>query len=152
MKIVCDTTEVADKIRELYRITAELEEMFPGSKFTLDGHMLGSIGEVLAADKYGLTLLDNSFETHDGKTGDGRFVQIKTTQTKRIALSSEPDYLLVIKIHSSGEWEEIYNGPGKLPWENAGKLQKNGQRAISLQKLWKLMEAVANEQKINAVK
>ena len=47
-----------EKIRELYRITAELEEKYPGRRFTPDGHLVGSIGEVYAAEKYGLTLLE----------------------------------------------------------------------------------------------
>lgn len=33
-------------IRELYKITAELEEKYPGRRFTPDGHLIGSIGEV----------------------------------------------------------------------------------------------------------
>ena len=40
-----------EKIRELYRITAELEEKYPGRCFTPDGHLVGSIGEVYAAEK-----------------------------------------------------------------------------------------------------
>ena len=35
-----------EKIRELYRITAELEKKYPGRCFTPDGYLVGSIGEV----------------------------------------------------------------------------------------------------------
>ena len=62
-------------------------------------------------------------------------MQIKATQTDRIAISSEPERLIVIKLHRDGSWEEIYNGSGAVAWNNAGKLQKNGQRPISLAKL-----------------
>lgn len=34
-------------VQRLYRITSELEELYPGRHFTPDGHMVGSIGEVL---------------------------------------------------------------------------------------------------------
>ena len=133
---------LSDKIKELYKITNELESSYPGRKFTIDGHLIGSIGEVIVAEHYGLELLRNSTETHDAVATDGKYVQIKATQINRIAISSEPDYLIVIKIFSDGSWEEVYNGPGKPVWDNAGKMQKNGQRPISLRKLRYLMNSV----------
>ena len=133
---------LSDKIKELYKITNELESSYPGRKFTIDGHLVGSIGEVIVAEHYGLELLRNSTETHDAVSAKGKYIQIKATQINRIAISSEPDYLIVIKLFSDGTWEEVYNGPGTLVWENAGKMQKNGQRPISLSKLRRLMNSV----------
>ena len=130
---------LSDKIKELYRITGELESEYPGRTFTPDGHLVGSIGEVLVAEHYGLELLPNSTKTHDAVSKDGKYIQIKATQKDSIAISSEPDHLIVIKLLSDGSWREIYNGPGKPAWDNAGKLQKNGQRPISLSKLVGLM-------------
>ena len=126
---------IPEKIKELFAVTRELEALYPGRKFTVDGHLIGSIGEVLVADKFNLTLLPNSTETHDATDGEGRLYQIKATQKDRIALSSEPEYLIFIKIFSDGKWDIIYNGTGKLVWENAGKMQKNGQRPITLSKI-----------------
>ena len=105
---------LSDKIKELYKITNELEHCYPGRKFTIDGHLVGSIGEVIVAEHYGLDLLPNSTKTHDARTNDGKMVQIKATQVKGIAISSEPDYLIVIRLLSDGSWEEIYNGPGAI--------------------------------------
>ena len=139
---------LSDKIKELYKITNELEYSYPGRKFTIDGHLVGSIGEVIVAEHYGLDLLPNSTKTHDARTKDGKMVQIKATQVKGIAISSEPDYLIVIRLLSDGSWEEIYNGPGKAAWDNAGKMQKNGQRPISLSKLRNLMGSVDINDKI----
>ena len=139
---------LSDKIKELYKITNELENSYPGRKFTIDGHLVGSIGEVIVAEHYGLDLLPNSTKTHDARTKDGKMVQIKATQVKGIAISSEPDYLIVIRLLSDGSWEEIYNGPGKAAWDNAGKMQKNGQRPISLSKLRSLMGSEAINDKI----
>ena len=104
--------------------------------------------EVLAASRYGLELLTASSEIHDAKTPDGKFVQIKATQVKSVALRSKPEHLLVLKILPDGISEEIYNGPGKLAWEHCGKMQKNGQRSITLFKLKKLMQHVLDEGKI----
>lgn len=139
---------LSDKIKELYKITNELEYSYPGRKFTIDGHLVGSIGEVIVAEHYGLELLPNSTKTHDAKTSDGKMVQIKATQVKGIAISSEPDYLIVIRLLSDGSWEETYNGPGKAAWDSAGKMQKNGQRPISLSKLRNLMNSVNINDKI----
>ena len=126
---------VAAKIKALYEISQELEALFPGRHYTPDGHMIGSIGEALAASYYGLELFPASAETHDARAADGRLVQIKATQISRISLSSEPQWLLVLRIHRNGTFSEEYNGPGKLAWEHCGKMQKNGQRPISLAKL-----------------
>ena len=142
---------LSDKIKELYKITNELENSYPGRKFTIDGHLVGSIGEVIVAEHYGLTLLRNSTETHDAVSVAGKYVQIKATQINRISISSEPDYLIVFKLFSDGSWEEVYNGPGKPVWDNAGKMQKNGQRSISLGKLRSLMSFVDNNDRFARV-
>ena len=80
--------QAAEKIKELYEISAELERLFPGRHYTPDGHMIGSIGEALAASYYGLELFPASEETHDAKAPDGRLVQIKATQINRISLTA----------------------------------------------------------------
>ena len=139
---------VAVKIKALYEISQELETLFPGRHYTPDGHMIGSIGEALAASYYNLELFTASEETHDAKAPDGRLVQIKATQINRVSLSSEPEWLLVLKIHKDGTFSEEYNGPGKLVWEHCGKLQKNGQRPISLVKLRDLQATVPQAERL----
>lgn len=135
-------------IRDLYAIKNTLEDQFPGRKFSLDGHLVGSVGEVLVAEAYGIELYPNGTETHDGKATDGREVQIKATQIDRVSISSEPEHLIVIKIHQDGTWEEIYNGPGSPVWNRAGKKQKNGQRQITISALRELMIGVTEAQRI----
>lgn len=117
---------VETKILQLYKIIDELREKYPGKRFTLDGVLLGNLGEVYAEEHYGLRLLQDSAETHDAVTTDGKNVQIKITQIKRVSLYSEPDYLLVLQVQQDGTIIEIYNGPGREPWECAGKIQKTG--------------------------
>jgi len=133
--------EVRKKVNRLIGIVRELESLYSDRKFTLDGHLVGSIGEVLAAEKYNLSLLPSSSEIHDAVDQTGRLIQIKTTQINSIALSSEPDYLLVQKLLPDGATKEIYFGPGKIIWDNCGKMQKNGQRRISLNAIKKLKKA-----------
>lgn len=139
---------VAAKIKTLYEISHDLEELFPGRHYTPDGHMIGSIGEALAASYYNLELFPASAETHDAKAPDGRLVQIKATQINRVSLSSKPEWLLVLKIHKNGTFFEEYNGPGELAWEHCGKLQKNGQRPISLAKLRELQPDVPQAEQL----
>ena len=133
-----DRIVVETKILQLYQIIDELRTEYPEKRFTLDGVLLGHLGEVYAKEHYGLRLLQESAETHDAITADGKYVQIKITQIKRVSLYSEPDYLLVLQVQQDGTIIEIYNGAGREPWECAGKLQKNGQRSISIARLRKL--------------
>ena len=134
--------EIPRLIRDLYQIVEQLEALFPHRKFTPDGHLVGSIGEVLVADAYGLHLLPSSFEGHDAKSNDGTLVQIKATQVKSIGISSKPDHLLVIQIQSDGSFREVFNGPGDMAWSASGQIQKNGQRPITVYRLTSLMRDI----------
>lgn len=73
--------KIPDLIRKVYSVVVELERLFPQRKFTPDGILIGSIGEVLAAYHYGLRLLPQNSANHDACTPDGGTqVQVKTTQ------------------------------------------------------------------------
>ena len=52
-------------IQEIYKLVDELQALFPCRKFTPDGHMVGSFGEVWAQWMYDLDLLPNSAEGHN---------------------------------------------------------------------------------------
>lgn len=143
--------QIPAKICQLYEIVEELEELFPGRHFTPDGHLVGSIGEVLAAYHYDLELLPASAVAHDARTKDGKLVQIKATQRNSIGIRAEPEYLLVLRILKHGKSEEIFNGPGKLAWDSAGKMQSNGQRSISCSKLLALMDQIDTHDRIKRV-
>lgn len=142
----------SELIRSLFEIVGELEQRNQGRRFTLDGHLVGSIGETIAAKQYGLTLYKASVETHDARSRCGKEVQIKATQVGRIALSSEPEHLLVLHLSQDGSVSELYNGPGAPAWNAAGTMQKNGQRPISVRKLKMLADNVAITDRISLVK
>ncbi len=65
------TAKVRDLIKRLYAVVAALEQEFEDRKFTPDGHLVGSIGEVVAAYAFGLKLLPASTEGHDAVAADG---------------------------------------------------------------------------------
>jgi hypothetical protein len=69
-------------------------------------------------------------------------VQIKATQARSVGLYSEPEHLIVLGLNRDGTAKEIYNRPGALAWQNAGKMQKTGQRPIGVSKLQSLMSEV----------
>ena len=129
------------QVAAIYRATAELAERYPGRPFTPDGHLVGSIGEVVAAEALGLTLYSPSHDCQDAFDENGD-VQIKMTAGKSVSMYSTCDRLVVLKVVSTDEAEIVYDGPGDIAWENAGKMAKNGQRAISLARLKKLRLAV----------
>lgn len=125
-------------VADIYRAVELLSKAYPGRKFTPDGHLVGSIGEVVAAEALGLTLYNGSHPGHDAVDADGNEVQIKMTGGKSVALYAPCTRLVVLRIVNPEEAEIVYNGPGEPAWRAAGKRQKNGQHAISLTKLRQL--------------
>lgn len=140
--------EVGAIVREIYELTSRLEGLYPGRHFTPDGHMVGSLGEVIAADVYGLELFEASHPVHDGYDCNGNPVQIKATQGDKIGLGDEPEFLIVLQIRPDGSFDEAYNGPGATVWDACGKMQKNGQRQISIAKLKRIAVEVPGEKRI----
>jgi hypothetical protein len=50
------TTRTAELVAQLHAIVVELEAMHPGRKFSLDGHLVGSIGEAAAEAMFTIRL------------------------------------------------------------------------------------------------
>ena len=143
-----DWSEVLLMLEALYQATDRLEELFPGRKFTLDGHLVGSVGEVLGAYMFDLDLYRSSNKGHDARTSSGRNVEIKLTQGNSVALRHEPEHLLVFQRTKRSSVCVVFNGPGLLAWEKAGKMQSNGQRPISLKKLRQLDASVEQAERL----
>lgn len=123
------------EVADIYRAVERLEAQYPGRKFTPDGHLVGSIGEVVAAEALGLELYGASFPGHDARDPEGRDVQIKLTGANSVSLYATCDRLIVMRIFDSEFAEIVYDGNGEPAWEAAGRMQKNGQRPIGLSKL-----------------
>jgi hypothetical protein len=127
-----------DAVAAIYRAVGELSASYPGRRFTPDGHLVGSLGEVIAALEFDLDLHKSSHPGHDARDKQGRDVQIKTTGGTSISMYATCDRLIVLRI-CSPEWAEVvYDGDGGPVWDAAGKVQKNGQRTISFSTLRKL--------------
>lgn len=135
------------QVQKLIDIVCQLERDFPGRHFTLDGHLVGSIGEVMAAYYYGIELYTASAVAHDGEI-NGKKVQIKISQQDNIVINHEPEYLLVLYLNKSGNVYEVYNGPGKEPWTHASKKDSHNNRHMMVNKLMELDKAVSEEMRI----
>jgi hypothetical protein len=128
-------------VAAIYKAVEDLTATYPGRKFTPDGHLVGSIGEVVAAEALGLTLYPGSYPGHDAfdEAGD---VQIKMTGGATVSLYATCTRLVVLKVLSPTEAEIVYDGPGEPAWAAAGKMQKNGQRPIRLSRLRAIASSV----------
>jgi hypothetical protein len=104
--------------------------------FTLDGNLIGDLGEALAADIFGIKLIARNGTGIDGHALDGRSVQVKASATKRgpafRMVDTRAQHLLFFHLDMDAcEGELLYNGPEeialgtlKAPW--------TGQRMISV--------------------
>src|SRR5258708_36894463 len=107
-------------IQKLYEVTDALDEEFKEEKrkFTPDGHLVGSLGEILAAYAFDLELSRSSPKGHDAATGDGKKIEIKMTGgTKSVTLRSEPQFLIVLQLAARG-LDLIYHGQMDVAGEN----------------------------------
>lgn len=149
--------DVPGLVSRLYEIVDELEEIFRGRHFTPDGHLVGSLGESLAAYMFGLTLNAASTAAHDAVTKDGVRVEVKATQRRGVSLSASAspwgdERLLALRLTRHGPPEVVYNGPADAVWSAAGPAQKNGQRTISLTVLRQLNAKVHDDDRLPEVR
>jgi hypothetical protein len=142
--------KLPEPVAAIYQAVKELEAAYPGRKFTPDGHMVGSIGEVVAAEALGLTLYPASRPGHDACDANGCDVQIKMTAGKSVAFRATCQRLVVLKVVSPAEAVIVYDGPGEPAWAAAGKLASNGQRVIGLSKLLSLQRELGEIQRLGA--
>jgi hypothetical protein len=121
-------------IGQLFQIVQALNKACPNRPFTPDGHLVGSIGEVVAAETYGLDLEKCSNEGFDARTrSTNQTVEIKLTGGNGVAVSSDSrtsELLIVLKFHPETGFEEIYNGDFPIGLWREKKANKR--RVVSL--------------------
>jgi hypothetical protein len=119
-------------------------------KFTIDGRLVGDIGEIIAATEYNIDLDKTSQPNYDGTSHDGRRVQIKATFQDQLTFKTVPDYYIGLKLNENGTHEEIYNGPGKYIFEHYAKRKGIGKVLLRFpnSELKKLQAKVNDNEKI----
>ena len=132
--------DVRTTIKKIFRSCQRLTELTK-RPFSPDGHLVGSFGEVVAAELPNLTLMPPSNDGYDAIDDQGRRVEIKATTRTSIGLSASgtrAERLVVVVVDGDGDTEVAYDGPRTPAWDAAGKPKKNGQRRISVSTLKKL--------------
>lgn len=127
-------------VREIFAACRALSAS-TGRPFSPDGHLVGSLGEVLAADLLDLTLMSPSNDGYDAVDCQGRKVEIKATTRRSVGLSASgtrAERLVVVVLDPDGKGSIVYDGACDVAWAAAGKPQKNGQRTIGLTRLEEL--------------
>jgi hypothetical protein len=146
------TISIRQAIRQLLTIVNKLCIAYPKKKFTLDGRLLGDIGEVLVEDAYDLTLFEGVQKHHDAVSSDGRLVQIKATMKKGLTFPADykPKYFLGVQIHRDGSYTEVFNGPGKIAWKavKGRSALKTNLHTVSIGALKELQAQVQPEDRI----
>lgn len=114
-----------EEIKQLLAITKKLKDKYIhlNKQFSLDGKLVGDIGEVLAAEKYGLRLLPENAQVHDAEElSTKRMVQIKSSfkgySYFPFGADRQPQYFLSIMIDEEGEITELFNGPSQFLVDN----------------------------------
>jgi hypothetical protein len=122
-------------------------------EFTLDGNLVGDLGECLAAQYFGVRLLPR--EAIDGYAPDGRTVQVKATGVgngpafRNTTLRA--DHLLFFSIDiSHGLAECVYNGP-EAPLIASLPPGWTGQRLVSMTRVRALARLVAPHEALPVV-
>jgi hypothetical protein len=127
-------------LKRLFRTIKTLTTAFKHRNFTIDGRLVGDIGEVLAEMDFDLRLFCKATgpwgdpahrKGHDGLTSGGRRVDVKATFKRHFAFTNQPDYCLALKLSPSGSYEVIYNGPGRLIWKQQSHRKDIGKKQLS---------------------
>ncbi|GAL85562.1 hypothetical protein MYP_2791 [Sporocytophaga myxococcoides] len=105
---------VKNKISEIQAIIKELKARYPHKEFTMDGRLVGDLGEIAAEVLYDLKLYEKLEKHYDGVTSTGQKVQIKATFKNSLTFKNCCDYYLGLKFEEDGTISEIFNGPGKI--------------------------------------
>jgi hypothetical protein len=141
---------ISAALRLIFQGIEQLKAAFPNRAFTIDGRLVGDVGEVIAALEYDVVLHDILQPNHDATTSDGRNVQIKATFKDSLTFKTVPDYYLGFKLYSDGRHEEIFNGPGKLIYDRYASRKGAGVVLLSfpIAELRKLSEQVPDGERI----
>src|ERR1700722_5006522 len=99
---------ITESLALIFEGIARLKQTFPNREFTIDGRLVGDIGEVIAALEYDIVLFEVSQPNHDGITSAGHSVQIKATFKNSLTFKTLPEYYLGFKLFPDGRHEEIF--------------------------------------------
>lgn len=136
--------KISDTVKKLQQNRIDLHKTFPNWQFTLDGRLVGDIGEAYAFAYYDLEHLEGDGRVHDFRCSDNRLVQVKITQKDTLGLgTTEPtyDYLLAFKLSEDGRISELYNGKACRVYARNGKPARKSVSLVMLEKFAKEVQS-----------
>jgi hypothetical protein len=141
---------ISEALALIFQGIERLKAAYPTRKFTIDGRLVGDIGEVIAELEYDVTLHLVAQPGHDGRTSDGRDVQVKATFKDSLTFVTVPDYYLGFKLYEDGTYEEVFNGPGSVIFDRYQTLKDIGKKLKSfpISELRKLSQRVEQGKRI----
>ena len=132
---MANSKRIHQLLNRLYMICDELSEECEGRPCTPSGFCVGTPGEFLAADAFGLKLLPGNSKDFDAETTEGELVQIRTSgKGTYIPIYGGEGLLIFVKIRKT-TIQLIYGGPAINAWDAARKPNHRGVRTISLKTL-----------------
>lgn len=143
--------EARNSVRQHYEGILRKQGSQVELKFTLDGNLVGDIGEAIAAELFGVTLVAaKSTEGIDGYAADGRTVQVKATGTKRGPVfrktETRADHLLFFCLDFENATGTVaYNGPEHYVTRHLPETF-SGQRMVSRAQVRRAAEEVQDHE------
>jgi hypothetical protein len=142
---IADLVAARNRLRDHYKAA--------GLKFTIDGNLVGDLGEAIAVELFGIRLVERrATQGIDGYAPDGRSVQVKATGTGRgpafRLVETKANHLLFFDLDfERGAGTVVFNGPEAI----ATRLLPahfQGQRALSPLQIQMADAAVKPEQRL----
>lgn len=146
--------EARNNLRDHYQTVLRKQGSDVNLKFTLDGNLVGDIGEAIAVELFGIRLVETkSVEGIDGYTSDGsRTVQIKATGTGRGPAFRNTETRADLLLFFDLDFEKacgtvVYNGPEHYAVQ---KLPRNfvGQRSLTAIQIRSADDLIPEEERI----
>jgi len=154
---IADLVSARNKQRTHYNALLKAQGSNAELKFTLDGNLVGDLGEAIAVELFGIQLLETkSTEGIDGYAPDGcTTVQVKATGTKRGPAfrhtETRADHLLFFELDlEKGVGEVVFNGPELYAVEFLPR-EFNGQRMLTRKQIRAADQHVMPEERLRRI-
>jgi hypothetical protein len=145
--VIAELVSARNRLREHYAVA--------GLRFTLDGNLVGDIGEAVAAELFGLELTARCGEGVDALAPDQRTVQVKASGSGLgpafRKVETRADHLVFLGIDFEAcRGAVIYNGPEHIALASFPETWI-GQRSLTIGQIRRADAVVASDQRLQPI-